>query len=58
MTGFWFLVTATGVLIIVIGFFLTPTVYALVYIVGGALAMSGPTVALLRIIDTRTRSTN
>lgn len=56
MTNAWTIVTATGVLIILIGFLLTPTAFAVVYIIGAALAASGPTVAVLHILDRRNHS--
>ena len=55
MTNAWFLVTVTGVLIVLIALFLTPTPLGVPYLIGGGLAMSGPTVALLRAMDRRNR---
>lgn len=53
MTNGWFIVTVSGVLIILIGFLLTPTLFWFAYAFGGALAATGPTVAVLRILDRR-----
>lgn len=55
MTNFWFIVTATGLLIILVGFLLTPTAFFAVYLIGGALAATGPTVAVLHLMDRRHR---
>lgn len=56
MTNLWATVTALGLLVIFIALFLTPTAFFVVYVIGGALAASGPTVAVLHILDRRNHS--